>query len=260
MATTLHPPSARVSSARRRSGPSGVVADRRSVAVGWGNPAAPWPLMSQEVRGEHQRSSMRPRRAPGPGGEKWAVDDARGGVREQEMIVMFRRLWLQVGGASRGMPPRQRSRCGPSPVIGLLACLASCKVAASRAAGMVAGGDAAAAAASSDPPASSAGPQGAFSIMGAGITTAVRRESSRAGRPSNMPRLRAPSWLRAQCRIRRRRRGPSQRRPRRCRHCRPRPPRHSIRFRTDQSRDRGLSRRCLAAAAHQAPFQARRAT
>ena len=37
-------------------------------------------------------------------------DDAHGGVREQENCNMFRLHWLQVGGATRAMPRRDRAR------------------------------------------------------------------------------------------------------------------------------------------------------
>ncbi len=48
----------------------------------------------------------------------------RGGVREQENSNMFRLRWLQVGGATRGMPRRDRAHRKPWPALGLVACLA----------------------------------------------------------------------------------------------------------------------------------------
>ena len=52
------------------------------------------------------------------------MDDARGGVGEQENRIMFWLDWLQAGGATRGKPAPKRHRRRSWPALSLLACVA----------------------------------------------------------------------------------------------------------------------------------------
>ena len=73
---------------------------------------------------------------PGSRDRSWLrwpfFDDVRGGVREQEKSNMFRLHWLQVGGATRGMPRRDRPAASHGPSLGWLLALRCFKAAVSQ--------------------------------------------------------------------------------------------------------------------------------